>query len=150
MDNFLIEEININNIKDFINSYKPFVYLKLGDGEYIAANKYSNINSTSIIGLNGLDINTQKQNCDGVIYSKNLQNYLINSCQYLLKLPNCYVGKWHGDLYKYWESLINSSVNWASYHMFIIYDKNEFNYNVKLDLYKSIKLYCKSCFTRKI
>lgn len=132
-------EITLEEIISNINNYIPFIYVKLGDGEYIAANKYSNDNSNNINGVNGLDINSLKENCDGVVYTINLKNNLIDSCKYLLKLPNCYVGKWYG-LHNFFENLVNNQVNWTNYQMFIITDKEELKNNLKFNLYKSIKL----------
>ena len=147
MQNHILQNIYSSDILlvvDMINNMIPFIYLKLGDGEFIAANKYSEsidiITSNEIKkGLDGAELRSQIQNCDGVVYTKNLQERLISASKYLLNLPNCYVGRWHGELYKFWENLAQKKVIWTCYQLFIVYDKTVFENDLKLNLYKSIK-----------
>lgn len=127
-------EKNINFFIDLINNKIPFIYIKLGDGEYISLKKFDEDNIYS------KEIN----NCDGVLYTKELRDQLLDKIKYLSNLdsPNCFLGKWpYGEIKNYFDNLFIKNMNWVSYHIFCFSGTDEFNNTLKLNLYKAIKKY---------
>jgi hypothetical protein len=108
-------------IINLINNNIPFVFIKLGDGEYSAAN-----------GYNGT-------NCDGDRYTNKLQNGLNDAVKYFSLKDNIYYGRWHADnVVQYFNSVAKTKLNWADYHTFIV-DTNSLKNKIKLNLFKAIK-----------
>lgn len=119
-----INKLNyVKHFTELINSNKPFLYAKFGDGEYLCAS-----------GKKG-------KNSSGTVYTDNIRNLLIDSIQYYSKQDNIYLGKWHINEYiEFWDKLcdIKPKYIWSDYLSFIIFNKNHF-INEKYNLYKSIK-----------
>jgi hypothetical protein len=61
-------------ITNLINNNNPFVFIKLGDGEFAAANGYGG------------------SNCDGDIYTHKLRNGLNDAVKYFSSKDNIYYG----------------------------------------------------------
>ena len=108
-------------ITDLIQKDSPFVFVKFGDGEYLAAR-----------GSYG-------SNCDQDVYTNQKRDGLIEAIKYYSLLENVYCGKWHtGDVGNYFDSIVPGKINWIDYHMCIMDDKSLENSN-KLELFKAIK-----------
>lgn len=108
-------------ITNLINNNNPFVFIKLGDGEFSAANGY------------------RGTNCDGDCYTDKLRNGLNESVKYFSSKDNIYYGRWHtNNVVQYFNSIASKELNWINYHTCIV-DYNSFQDNLKLNLYKAIK-----------
>jgi len=108
-------------ITDYIKNDKPFVFLKLGDGEYNACHK-----------MNGT-------NCDGDPYTDKLQTGIIQTIQYFSLQDSVFFGKWHmNHISAYFDSIAKKQLNWIDYHTFIM-NPTTFDNDHKLQLIKSIK-----------
>ena len=113
---------DIQRFTNFINQKVPCIYVKYGDGEYLAS-----------VGGKGL-----QQNCDKTPYTSKLQEAMNESFIYLSKQNNAYLGQYNGETFNHWNNFTNLEKKWASYHLFIFYGSNTFNQEKK-DLYKAIK-----------
>ena len=105
-----------------VETNTPVSFLKFGDGEYLCA-----------FCLNELD-----NNCDGDKYTLKLSNALKSSFSYLVEnTENTFFGKWpNPEVSSKWESLVNTKVNWSTYHTILLDMGNNDN---KIKLYKTIK-----------
>ncbi len=118
----------IENIIDCVSNKIPISFSKYGDGEYLCAVGESFING---------------HNCDYDNYTEKLSNSLKESFIYMTtKTENAYIGMWENDeKVDFWTSLVDSNINWAQYHTFII-DFTDFDsdiFNRKLKMYKTIQ-----------
>jgi hypothetical protein len=113
------------DISFFIDSIKtgqPFVFAKYGDGEYNAA------------------VQLQGGNCDGTPYTPKLGEGVKDAFCYVAKQPNVYIGQWDdfNGVDKYFQSLIDTPVQWVNYNIFIFKSKQQF-YEQQLAFYKAIR-----------
>lgn len=108
-------------IYDLIKNNKPFIFVKFGDGEFLAANGYYGAN------------------CDNDPYTPKLRNGIIESIKYYSLLNNTYCGMWYSsNVSSYFNTLASDKINWIDYHTCIM-DNNSFENNLKLELFKAIK-----------
>ncbi len=126
------EQISEHLIK-CIEEKNPVIFCKFGDGEYYCMSKYTK------------DISMER-NCDNDNYTKNLSDSLISSFNYISKVNNAWIGRWHlwrnDGASDYFQNLSNHKVNWAPYHTFIFdnkdFESNEY-FSKKIKIYNSIK-----------
>jgi hypothetical protein len=96
-----------NQFTLFLKNKTPFIFTKLGDGEYNAA-----------IGNNGY-------NCDGEKYSSKLQKDLTESVIYLSNQSNSFFGAWHTqNVIDFWRTLCDKDLNYVNYHTLIMDSEN--------------------------
>jgi hypothetical protein len=112
--------MEITKYINFIKLNKPFVFAKFGDGEYNAA------------------LNFRGSNCDGTPYSNKLGNGIIQAFKYLSEFDNAYIGKWPGNVSEYFKSLVDKTINWADYNIFIFRNLEQFK-NEQFAFFKAVK-----------
>jgi hypothetical protein len=107
---------------DSIQTNKQFVFAKYGDGEYNAA------------------VQIQGGNCDGTPYTSKLGQGVKDAFCYIAKQPNVYIGQWDdfNGVDKYFQSLIDTPVQWVNYNIFIFKSKSQF-YQEQLEFYRAIR-----------
>lgn len=116
------QQKDISFFIDCIKTKKPFVFAKYGDGEYNAA------------------VQLQGGNCDGTPYTQKLGEGVKESFQYIAKQPNTYIGQWKDfkGVDSYFQSLVETPVEWVNYNIFIFKTKQQF-YEKQLAFYKAIR-----------
>jgi len=90
-----------------INNKVPVCFLKYGDGEYQCSRRF------------------RGHNCDADTYTIALSDGVLSSFKYLAEKPNVLIGAWHDkEVCTFWQSLINTPINWVNYHTIIIDEKD--------------------------
>ena len=104
----------------YIKNDQPCIFVKYGDGEYLAANYHHGAN------------------CDRTPYTLALGLKLRESFKYLTEQPNSMIGNWHSNpqIGAFWQSLTQSPVNTVDYHTVLI---DSLNKPEKLELFRAIK-----------
>lgn len=113
---------DIQKFTNYINNNIPCVFVKYGDGEYLAS-----------IGGKGRGCN-----CDKTPYTPKLQEAMNESFIYLSKLENTLLGQYHGETFTHWNTFTDLPKKWGNYHVFIFYHTDTFNQEKK-NLYKALK-----------
>lgn len=121
----------LNKVADYltycINNKIPVCFLKYGDGEYQCSKK------------------VRGQNCDSDHYTLALSDGILQSFKYLAENPNVLIGGWHEkSVCDYWQSLINTKIEWVNYHTIIIdikdiQQQSQEELNKKIGLFKTIQ-----------
>lgn len=117
------QQVNIvAHLTECVKTKTPVSYVKYGDGEFYAAK------------------GTSGKNCDKTPYTAKLGKGVRESFKHFAAQKNAFLGKWDSDrrVFTYFESLVKQAVQWANYHAFIVYNKQDFTAE-KLKLYKAIK-----------
>ena len=116
------QQKDISFFIECIKTNQSFVFAKYGDGEYNAA-----------VQLPG-------GNCDGTPYTQQLGEGVKDSFRYIVQHPNVYIGQWDdfNGVDKYFQSLVETPVQWVNYNIFIFKSKQQF-YEQQLAFYRAIR-----------